>query len=59
MVISRRTIDGKTSEEARYYITNLRANAENFSILKRRALNLLRLDPDTKTSLKGKRRKAG
>lgn len=97
MVISRRTIDGETSEEMRYYVTNLGSDAEklghairthwgienrvhwvldvtfkedaslittgnaaeNFSILRRFTLNMLRLDPDTKTSLKGKRRRAG
>ena len=97
MVISRRTIDGKTTEETRYYITNLGADAErlgkairihwgiensvhwvldvtfeedsslittghaaeNLSILKRLTLNMLRFDSDSKTSVKGKRRKAG
>lgn len=33
--------------------------AENFSILKRLSINILRLDTDKKTSLRGKRRKAG
>jgi len=97
MVISRRTIDGKTTKETRYYITNIGADAErlgkairihwgiensvhwvldvifeedmslittghaaeNFSVLKRLTLNMLRLDANSKTSLKGKRRKAG
>ena len=97
MVISQRTIDGQTTKEARYYITNIGADAErlgkairihwgiensvhwvldvifeedmslittghaaeNFSILKRLTLNMLRLDANSKTSLKGKRRKAG
>jgi len=33
--------------------------AENFSILRRLALNIIRLDKDDKTSLKAKRKKAG
>lgn len=97
MFISRRTINGITTDEIRYYITNIAADAkrlgkairihwgiensvhwvldvtfeedsslirtghaaENFSILKRLTLNMLRLDSDSKTSVKGKRRKAG
>lgn len=97
MVISRRTIAGKTTEEYRYYITNIGSDAkrlskairfhwgiensvhwvldvtfeeddslittghaaENLSILKRFTINILRLDPDPKGSIKGRRRKAG
>ncbi len=33
--------------------------AENLSILRRLSLNLLRLDPDKKTSLRAKRKKSG
>ncbi len=96
MLISYRTLDGRTTEEIRYYISSLSAAAEkiskstrghwgienqvhwildvtfqedasqistgyaaeNFSILRRLSLNVLRLDPDKK-SLKGKRQSAG
>ena len=97
MVISKRTIDEKTTKESRFYITTLEPDAErlgrvirahwgienkvhwvldvtfkedasqvstgyaaqNLSILRRLTLNMLRLDPDTKTSLKAKRKRAG
>ena len=97
MISSRRTIGGKRSQEARYYMTSLEVDAEkignairthwgiensvhwvldvtfeedlslittghaalNFSVLKRLTLNMLKLDKEAKTSLKGKRRKAG
>ncbi len=96
MLISYRTLDGRTTEEIRYYISSHSAAAEkiskstrghwgienqvhwvldvtfqedasqistgyaaeNFSILRRLSLNVLRLDPDKK-SLKGKRQSAG
>jgi predicted transposase YbfD/YdcC len=97
MIDSKRTENGKTSREIRYYITSLapdperlatviRAHwgienavhwvldvtfcedasqvstgnaAENLSIFRRLSLNILRLDSDTKTSLRAKRKKAG
>jgi len=97
MVKSFRTLNGKTSQEVRYYISSLPPIAqrvarairnhwgienkvhwvldvdfledlsqintghagENFSILKRLTLNVVRLDPDKKKSLKGRREIAG
>ncbi len=97
MVRSHRTLNGKTSQEVRYYITSLEPiakrvasvvrnhwgienkvhwvldvgfledlsqistghAAENFAILRRLTLNVIRLDPDKKKSLKGRREIAG
>lgn len=94
---SYRTLDGKTSEERRFYISSLPPKAEkiaratrshwgienkvhwvldvdfqedlsqlstghaeeNFSILRRLSLNVIRLDPDSKKSLRGRRECAG
>lgn len=97
MLKSFRTLEGRTSEERKYYVSSLpplaerigraaRSHwgvenkvhwvldvdfhedlsqistghaAENFSILRRLTLNVIRLDPDKKKSLKGKREIAG